>query len=188
MPGSTELAPVDQHHPTWHRLDLTHASAIVRRGQVNPVSRQGGADAMGHNRAFPDTDDLTACAFRAHQVGRRRGENRCRASRRRCGCPASGDRFRSTRDGRYSVNRSLVLTQTRRHIQRLRHRHLYLARLTSTCGTNIPRRSLRGVAPTRVIVSVLLATIFHLCSARSLIELVARSFRTQMIPSPSSTV
>lgn len=50
----------------------------------------------GHKRSTRDTDDQTACAFRAHYVGRRRCENRCSASRRRW-LSASDDRFRSSR-------------------------------------------------------------------------------------------
>lgn len=63
----------------------------------------------------------------------------------------------------------------------------YFARLTSTCGTNVPCRSLRGVEPTKIIASPLRALIFHFCCALSLIELVARSFRTQMTLSASFT-
>jgi hypothetical protein len=65
---------------------------------------------VGHLRTSSDTDDQTACAFRAHHVGSLGRENRCSASLR-WRIPASGARFRTYRVGWQPVAGSFILTR-----------------------------------------------------------------------------
>ena len=64
---------------------------------------------MGQYLPLDDTDDQTACAYRARRLGGQHHQDRCSASRGRR-VPVSGDRLRSYRVGRQPAAGACILS------------------------------------------------------------------------------